>query len=1139
MGTTSTKANHKHSPSVTRTGTFFRAARSPGFFPAVARKAASDPVVQTKLSVSKPAEPLEKEADRTADTVMRLPAEHLQRAATDETLQRTPQDETLQRFGSGAPALAGGQSEIQRAATGGQALASGVRSFMEPRLGADLDDVRIHADESAHSLSNHLNAKAFTYRNHVFFGRDQFQPETTSGRRLLAHELTHTIQQGATAQRKEAAEAPEAPERRLPAELGRPPGREPLSQAVRAGPAPVATSGTPPDVQRLGMQDVLDYFADKAYNIPGYRMLTLILGFNPINMRSTPRTAANVLRALVELIPGGHVITQVLDNHGVTNRAAEWVERKIAQLGDIGAMVVGGLRRFIDALSWTDIFDLGGVWDRAKRIFTDPIGRLITFGTGVVGELLSMVRQAVLRPLAALAAGTRGYDLLKAVLGEDPITREPYPRTPETLLGGFMKLIGREDIWENLERGKAVPRAYGWFRGALAGLMKLVLSIPTRIMGTFRSLTFTDVLTVAGAFHKIGAAFLGIAGDFASWALSQVLGLLEILVSVVAPKVMPYIAKVRSAFTRIVKNPVGFVRNLVSAGRLGFRLFAGNIVNHLKNALIKWLVGPLAEAGAYIPRSFSLLEVVKLVMSVLGLTWQSIRMKLVKILPEPVLQGLENSVPILVTLVREGPAGAWQQIQSELTALKDQLIGRITQMIQNEVVQAAIKKLVLMLNPAGVVVQAIVAIWNTVSFFIERIHQIGAAVASFIDSISAIAAGQVVNAANRIEQTMARTLVLVIGFLAKFAGLGNIPAKLVGIVKSVRQPVDKALDKIVDWLARMLSKVVTKAKESAKKLFEWWKKKVPIKGGDEPHTLTFTGNRKAAKLVVKSEEPTEPVKFLTDAALEKKIDADVRKPPIDTATGHAKVITTLQDRLEKVDDNERAAASGPKAKRANADAVTLDGELDKLGIHIGKTLTAWKFTDENVKFLSTDAKGETEFIKEFKIKRGSFSDEQKEGIATEAKRLGQGAHLRTARRDGKDVADLSVAKGIARRHVVSAGDMRTHYMNFLDKKKVSAAKLLLEERGSIIGARTIVKPPVTVESIRNAAVRRYSNFFGYAKNLFLGDSRENSSIQELLDKGHPEMQIAEKLEEHVDRIKRGWALDGSFQPTRSRKSSQK
>ena len=179
----------------------------------------------------------------------------------------------------------------------------------------------------------------------------------------------------------------------------------------------------------------------------------------------------------------------------------------------------------------------------------------------------------------------------------------------------------------------------------------------------------------------------------------------------------------------------------------------------------------------------SLMEIVKLVLSVLGLTWQNIRAKLVKIIPDPVLVGLEKTAGILVTLVKDGPAAAWEQIKTELNELKDQLIAQVTQMITVEVVKAAVVKLVSMLNPAGAVVQAIIAIYNTVTFFIEKINQIAAVVASFIDSISAIASGQVANAAKKVEQTMANTLTVIIAFLAKFAGLGNIPQRSSGSLR--------------------------------------------------------------------------------------------------------------------------------------------------------------------------------------------------------------------------------------------------------------------------------------------------------------------------------------------------------------------
>jgi hypothetical protein len=938
MKTSSEKSSTTPAKHAASNQPFFAPARAAGFFAAVS----AAPAVQFKMAVNNPGDKFEQEADRMADKVLRMPApptpgkeeklqrqpgaqsrkdEQIQKAALpEEKLQKAPQveekvqkaslpegkiqtaampadklqknegdqadddklqkapaaDEKLQRKGGDATPAVGDsvQSAIRQQSTGGQPLASDVRAFMEPRFGADFSTVRVHHDAESASLNNQLSARAFTYQNHVFFSRDQYQPGSSDGKQLLAHELTHTVQQG---------------------------------HAVQRAPV-VSTTTTPPPVQRLGLSDALDYFADKAYLIPGFRLLTLLLGFNPINRRSADRNAANLLRALIELIPGGIFITQALDEHGVINKAAAWVEQKLALLGNIGGEIVGGLKRFMDSLSWRDIFDLGGVWERAKRIFTEPIGRLIAFGGSVVVEILKMVKDAILKPLAALAQGTRGYDLLKAILGEDPITGEAVPRTADTLIGGFMKLIGQEEIWENIKKGNAIARAWAWFQGALNGLMGFVRSVPRRIVMTLSSLTFKDIITVAGAFGKLVGAFVSIAADFISWGLQQVISLLEILFSVVAPSVVPYLKKARGAFTTIIRDPIAFVGNLVRAGRQGFQMFASHIGMHLKAALIKWIVGPLGDAGVYIPQSFSLIEIIKLVLSVLGLTWQAIRSKLVKIIPDPVLAGLEKTAAILVTLVKEGPVAAWEQIKSELSELKEQLIAKVTEMISSEVVKAAVTKLVSMLNPAGAVVQAIIAIYNTITFFIEKIQQIGAVVASFIDSIAAIAAGQVGPAAKKVEQTMANTLTVIIAFLAKFAGLGNIPDKIVGIIKKIRQPIDKGLDKIVGFLGNMLKKMGSAVKGAAGSIFQWWKKKLSINAGSEKHSLYFQGDEDSAEPIVAS-SPKRLDDFVSAARANPEIIGNpTKKVSLDAIAGEI-------DNLRKIRSDLRRLRSAAEDKR--------------------------------------------------------------------------------------------------------------------------------------------------------------------------------------------------------------------------------
>lgn len=78
----------------------------------------------------------------------------------------------------------------------GRPLAEPTRQFLEPRFGYDFSNVRIHTDPKSGELSKSFNARAFTYGNHIFFGRGEYRPTSRGGRRLLAHELTHTIQQG-------------------------------------------------------------------------------------------------------------------------------------------------------------------------------------------------------------------------------------------------------------------------------------------------------------------------------------------------------------------------------------------------------------------------------------------------------------------------------------------------------------------------------------------------------------------------------------------------------------------------------------------------------------------------------------------------------------------------------------------------------------------------------------------------------------------------------------------------------------------------------------------------------------------------------------------------------------------------------
>lgn len=682
-------------------------------------------------------------------------------------------------------------------ASGGDPLLAPVRARLEATFGVSLADIRVRSDQKAQQAVAAVGARAFAHGHHIFLGPGESPGDIA----LLAHEVAHVIQQHG------AVPAVQMLSRDAPSSSHEREASQAAATALSGGTFTVRERTRDFGVQRFGISDALDWIADHANNIPGFRMLTIILGTNPINLRRVERSAANVLRAIIEFLPGGALITQALDNYGIIERVGSWISGQIDTLGLTWSAIKQALTDFIDSLGLRDLFHLGDVWDRAVRIFTTPIQRIIDFGRSLVDGVIRFIKDAILRPLAELASRTAAWDLLCAVLGRNPITGDAVPRTAETLIGGFMKMIGQEEIWHNIQRARAIPRAWAWFQGALEGLLGFVRQIPTLFLDALRSLELMDIVLVPRAFVKIGRVFGSFFGRFFSWAGGTIWSLLEIIFEVLAPSVMPYLRKAAGAFRTILRNPIGFIQNLVRAGVQGFRQFATNFLTHLRAALVAWLTGALGGVNVYIPQSLDFREIIKFVLSVLGLTWQNVRAKLVRRIGETAVRVLETTFDIVVTLVRDGPAAAWEKIKEQLTNLKDMVMEGIMTFVRERIVQAAITRLLTSLNPAGAFIQAILAIYNTIMFLVERLRQIAQVVTAFIDSIAAIAGGAIGAAANRVEQTMEGLLTLVISFLARLVGLGRVSDAVVNIINRVREPIDRAIDRVIDWIVTAAQRI--------------------------------------------------------------------------------------------------------------------------------------------------------------------------------------------------------------------------------------------------------------------------------------------------------------------------------------------
>lgn len=162
--------------------------------------------IQAKLAVSQPDDKYEKEADTVADNVMQMPGQNfVQRKCAhceeeEKKIQRKPISETLTPFvqtkrEAGATVSDSLSKKISSSLGAGSNMDSNTQSFMSSRFGNDFSSVKIHTDGEAIQMNRELNAKAFTTGNDIYFNEGQYQPGSDKGKYLLAHELTHTIQQ--------------------------------------------------------------------------------------------------------------------------------------------------------------------------------------------------------------------------------------------------------------------------------------------------------------------------------------------------------------------------------------------------------------------------------------------------------------------------------------------------------------------------------------------------------------------------------------------------------------------------------------------------------------------------------------------------------------------------------------------------------------------------------------------------------------------------------------------------------------------------------------------------------------------------------------------------------------------------------
>ncbi|NOR11304.1 MAG: DUF4157 domain-containing protein [Desulfovibrionaceae bacterium] len=806
--------------------------------------------------------------------------------------------------------------ELRQSRGGGLPLPEKTRIQMESGIGADFSNVRVHTDAGAEQMNTMLGSQAFATGNNIFFASGKYDPESLDGQRLLAHELTHTVQQNAS------------PRIQLTPALG--PRGPPVQQSSH---------------NNLQGGFIGDRLNEYARHVPGWELFTVIIGYNPLTEQDVSRTPQNFLRGFMGLVVGGTALYDKLNENGLIDDAFNWLSSQLNELdlswsrlrdaidaawedmdfirwdpfdynlrvlkrhlspiwNDVktfagrvidktvelvrttmltplvnfikqrtraypllsvilgsdpitGEQVDRSLYNIVSAFlmltesgeeylnklnesgklqelsDWLDaeierldvsvetvtnafseaweLLDLNGVlhpidtFTRLYNIFSGPVTRLFNFVVSVAMKVLGLIKDWLLGLLKEYADDIPGYPLLRVILGQDPLTGEEVPRTAENFIRGFLSFVpGGMEKFNNLKESGAIDKAFAWLEEAITSLGLIGEAFANAFTQIWETFSINDLADPIAAFERVVAIFTEPVRMLIDFAIEVGMKVLEfIFEGVLGPtgaRVLAIMKKARSTFITIIRDPMAFVGHLIEALAKGFRQFSSNILTHLRNGLIAWLTGTLSGAGIQLPERFDFKGIVSLVLQILGLTWPRIREKLVRRLGERTVAILETSFDIIRLLITEGPGALWEKLMEHVSNLKDTVMEGIRNFIITRIVTAAVTKLATMWNPAGAVIQAILGIYNTVMFFIERINQILDLVDSVVNSVSKIAGGAIQDAADFVEQAMGRTIPVILGFLARLIGLGNISSAIQNIIRRVQATVDRGLDRVLDWI---------------------------------------------------------------------------------------------------------------------------------------------------------------------------------------------------------------------------------------------------------------------------------------------------------------------------------------------------
>ncbi len=455
-----------------------------------------------------------------------------------------------------------------------------------------------------------------------------------------------------------------------------------------------------------------------------------------------------------------------------------------------------------------------------------------------------------------------------------------------------------------------------------------------KVLGVFQTVLKTAVRVVGAVMQ----------GDFAGALRAAVEGACDI--AGVDPKtVFNFLDRAGKAIGAILAHPIKFIGDLFGAVGTGISNFAKNIEKHLIEGALGWLTGALPEINLTGPFEFSPKGILKIVLELLGITYDNIKARVIKGLPAAagVFDAVEKGFPLLARIAVEGPGALWDEVKARMSDLKETVLGSIRSWLITNVIEGGIAWLLSLTNPASAIVKAVMLLYDLVKFLIERYQQIKTFILTVYDAVSDMAVGNFPKVVSGIEDSLAKVLPVLISLLATLLHLGGIAKKVREVLQRVTKPINAIVDKVVDGVIKFARSMLAKGKAAVTavkakgaavidKIREkfWPKRKFTVDG--ESHTIYFEERGGRMEPFMRS-TPTALADFV--AAWEKNAGPDInatKRKHLAAAKATIGEMTALSDKMDKLKDANKdiPAAHQQEMLALQTDlCVSLSGLLGK------------------------------------------------------------------------------------------------------------------------------------------------------------------------------------------------------------------